>query len=111
RLHNQIELFEFPKESVQRRGPEANLAVRPFGDLLHDAVTVSRSICDRQQDVENLGLERQLTVDASQLVRHRDQCLTIYFLVYISKHLHQRARRLNDGAAKSFKASSSRASF
>jgi len=70
RLHDQIDLFEFPQQSVQRRRPETNLAVGSLGDLLHDAVAMPGSVCDRQQDVENLGFERQQRLDASQPVRH-----------------------------------------
>ena len=70
RLHDQIELFEFAKQSVQRRGPEPHLAVGSLQDFLHDAVAMARSICHRQQNVEHLGFERQQRIDASQRVGH-----------------------------------------
>ena len=77
RLHDEIGLLELAKQSVQRRGPEAHLAVRALGHLLHDAVAMPRSIGHRQQNVEHLRLERQQPIDASQLVRH-DVCRRVY---------------------------------
>ena len=82
RLDDEIGLLELSKQSVQGRGPEAHLAVRPPGHFLHDAVAVPRSIGHRQQDVENLRLERQQPIDASQLIRHDVPAQYIYKTVY-----------------------------
>ena len=46
------------------------MSIRAGRDLLHDAVSMTRAISEGQQNMQDLGLQRQQVIDASWSVRH-----------------------------------------
>ena len=70
RLHDQVEVFELAQGAIQGGRPDADMAVGAGGDLLHDGVAVTRAVGERQENMEDLRLQRQKMIDAARSVRH-----------------------------------------